>query len=347
MKQFNIYLSFFILLASCSGKGPEANQSNLKKAIPVRVAAIDTAIRLNAVTASGLISTEDEARLSFKIGGVIERILVEEGQQVRKGQLLASLNSTEITAQVQQAELALEKAKRDYERAAILFKDSVVTLEQFQNIKTALELTKQNLQQVLFNSKYASIYAPSDGFILKKILNVGEIIDAGSPVLLMGALDKTSKWVLRVGVADKEWALIETGNKAMVSIDAFPGRSFLAVVSKKALIADLASGSFEIQLILDLKGLQPAIGMFGKAIITPSKPIKGFSIPYEALLEANGQKGFVFVTKDQKTVHRIEVTIASIENNRVILSDGLSDYPFVIISGSPYLTEGANINITR
>lgn len=336
-----------MLLFSCTGKHSEKAERTRNNSIPVQVAAIDTGYNNNTIVASGLISTENEARLSFKIGGVIERILVEEGQQIREGQLLASLNSTEINAQTKQAALALAKAQRDYDRAFNLYKDSVITLEQFQNSKTGLEIAQQSLQEIQFNNKYASIYAPSDGFIIKKLLNTSEIAGPGTPVLVMGALDKTSKWVLRAGVADREWALVEKGDKAIITTDAFPGKSITASVSQKALAADMASGSYEIELAIDVKGLKPAVGMFGKAMISTSKSVKGFSIPYESLLEANGQKGFVFVTNDKKTVKRVEVIIASIDNNRVVISEGLSDYAFVIISGSPYLKDGASITITK
>lgn len=347
MKSSLAHAFVIMLLISCSDKKSERTGSTRSNSIPVKVAAIDTGNKTNTIVASGLISTEDEARLSFKIGGVIERILVEEGQQVRKGQLLAALNNTEINAQTKQAELGLAKAQRDYERASNLYKDSVITLEQFQNSKTGLEIAQQSLQQVQFNNKYASIYAPSDGFIIKKLLNAGEITGAGTPALVMSALGNASKWILRAGLADREWAQVEKGDKAEVTTDAFPGRSFSAVVTKKALAADMSGGSFEIELIVDVNGLKPAVGMFGKAMIAPSKTIKGFSIPYESLLEANGQKGFVFVTNDKKTVKRVEVIIASIDNNRVVISDGLNGYSFVIISGSPYLKEGASITITK
>lgn len=344
----SLALAFVImLLTSCSGKKSETTGSTRSSSIPVQVAQIGSVNNSNTVVASGLISTEDEIRLSFKIGGVIERMLVEEGQQVRKGQLLAAINTTEINAQTKQVELGLAKAQRDYERASNLYKDSVITLEQFQNSKTLLEIAQQNLQQVQFNNKYASIYAPTDGFIVKKLLNAGEITGAGTPALVMSALGNSSKWVLRAGLADREWALVEKGDKAIVTSDAFPDKSFTAVITKKALAADMISGSFEVELAMEVKGLKPAVGMFGKAAINPSKITKGFSIPYEALLEANGQKGFVFVTNDKKTVKRVEVNVASIDNNRVVISDGLGDYAFVIISGSPYLKDGASITITK
>lgn len=337
----------FLLLRACTEKKVRTEQSSRSNVIPVVIAPIDTVSSVNQISASGLLSTEHETRLSFKLGGVIDKVLIEEGQVVRKGQLLASLNRTEISAQVQQVQLTLEKAQRDYQRLSNLYKDSVVTLEQFQNSKTALDMAHQHLQQVQFNRQYANIFAPSNGFIVKKLLNTGEVTAPGIPVLVMSELGNGSKWVLRVGVSDRDWALIEKGNTATVTIDAFPENTFVAKVTKKALAADMASGSFQIELTLDVKGLQPAVGMFGKTNITLNNTIKGYSIPYEALLEANGNKGFVFVTDDQKTVQKVEVLITSIESHRVVIDQGLGGHAFVVISGSPYLTNGSDIKVTQ
>ena len=116
---------------------------------------------------------------------------------------------------------------------------------------------------------------------------------------------------------------------------------------ESAAAAAPASDSFEIELAIDIKGHSPAVGMFGKATISPAVNYTGHNIPYEALLEANGDKGFVFVTDDRKTVQRVEVTISAIENNRVLIADGLQGHAFVVISGSPYLTNGTKINITE
>jgi RND family efflux transporter MFP subunit len=277
------------------------------------------------------------------MAGVIESILVTEGQQVKKGQLLATLKSTEIAAQVQQVQLAVDKAQRDYQRAVNLYKDSVATLEQLQNAKTGVDIARQNLQQAAFNQQYAKIYAPSDGFIVKKIGSAGELAGPGSPVLFMNSVSGSSKWILKTGVPDKEWAVIAVGNKATVTFDAFPGKSFHAVVSKKALAADAVSGSFELQLQVDFGKEQPATGIFGTASITPSHASEGYSIPYEALLEANGKSGFVFVTDDRRTVKKVPVTISSIANNTAYISSGLQGHPYVVTSGSPYLADNSSI----
>jgi RND family efflux transporter MFP subunit len=291
-----------------------------------------------------LLSTENEARLSFKIAGIVERIFVKEGDHVKKGQLLATLKSAEIAAQVEQVQLAVEKSQRDYQRAENLYKDSVATLEQLQNAKTGIDVARQNLRQVAFNQQYSRIYAPADGFVARKIGNEGELATAGSPILFVNAVSNSSKWILRVGLSDKEWAVIEAGNKATVKFDAFPSQLFEGVISKKSIAADAASGSFQAEIKIDFGKAQPAVGMFGAAAIVPSRASFGFSIPYESLLEANGKKGFVFVSDNGRTVSKCTVDISSISNDVVYIQDGLQGHKFVVTSGSPYLNETSIIN---
>ncbi|MBC6492675.1 efflux RND transporter periplasmic adaptor subunit [Flavihumibacter stibioxidans] len=347
MNKLLMLLGMTVLLQSCGSK-PEEKTSDLGKGvIPVKLVPINRDSGQTTISVSGLLSTENEARLSFKIGGVIESITVKEGDRVRKGQLLATLKSTEISAQVQQVQLAVEKAERDYQRASNLYKDSVATLEQLQNAKTGMEIARQNLQQASFNQQYSKIYAPADGFIVRKLANVGELTGPGNPVLFMNASSGSSKWILKAGLSDQDWAAVATGNKASVQFDAYPGQTFPAVISKKALAADPVSGSFQVEMQVDFGTQQPAVGMFGTASITPLQMAAGFRIPYEALLEANGKTGFVFVSDDSKTVKKVEVTIASFDDQQAYISAGLEGHAFVVSSGSPYLADGSAISVQK
>src|SRR5882762_2895443 len=182
MKRIIISFSLLALIASCSHKNEDANavkktntpeEENL---IPVKVVSVTSEPVIDSIRATGLITTENEAKLSFKIGGVIDRIYVNEGQLVTPGELLASLKTTEINIQLDQANLALDKAQRDYSRASNLFKDSVGTLEQLQNAKTTLDIAKQAADAIAFNHQYAVIKAGADGFVAGKIANEGEVI---------------------------------------------------------------------------------------------------------------------------------------------------------------------------
>jgi RND family efflux transporter MFP subunit len=278
---------------------------------------------------------------------VIDRILVSEGDKVKRGQLLATTKSTEISAQVQQVQLGVQKAERDYQRVLNLYNDSVATLEQLQNAKTGLEIARQNLSQASFNQQYSKIYATQDGFVIRKMKNEGELSEPGAPVLVLGGVSNSSAWILSTGVADKEWALIDKGNPATISFEAFPGKSFQAVVSRKGLAADPADGTFPIELQVSFGKEQPATGMFGKASIKSMITQNGYTIPYESLLEANGKTGFVFASNDGKSVKKVEVLIGQINNNTVQVLSGLEGYAYIVSSGSPYLNDQSIITAIK
>ena len=117
---------------------------------------------------SGVLAASSEARLSFKTGGIISRIYVDEGDQVKEGQILAILNLSEINAQVKLAESGYQKAQRDLARIEKLFTDSVATLEQKQDLKTAAEVAEARMHIAKFNLRHSKIIAPSAGRILKR-----------------------------------------------------------------------------------------------------------------------------------------------------------------------------------
>lgn len=346
MRNLLLILIVSVALYACGSKAEE-KKINGNEAIPVKLISIKEEAADNLIHVTGYLSTQDELKLSFKTGGVIDKVLVKEGDKVRKGQLLATIKSTEIAAQVQQVQLGLQKAERDYQRVQNLYNDSVATLEQLQNAKTGLEIARQNLSQASFNQQYSRIYATQDGFVIRRLKNDGELSEPGAPVLIIGGVSNASAWVLATGVSDKEWSILEKGNKATVSFEAFPGKTFSAIVTKKALAADQADGSFPIELQVDFGKEQPATGMFGKASISSSLKQNGYTIPYESLLEANGRKGFVFASNDGMKVKRVEVVIGQINNNNVQITAGLEGYKYVVSSGSPYLNDESVITVIK
>ncbi len=270
-------------------------------------------------------------------------ILVKEGEGVRKGQLLATLNLTEMNSYVEQADLAFEKASRDYDRAKSLQKDSVTTVEQMQNAKTALDLAAQQLNTVKFNLKYSEIRAVNDGYILKKFANTGQVVGPGTPVFQTNGAGKTS-WILKVGVSDKQWAQIKLNDKAIITTDAMPVGELNAVVSAKSEGADPATGSFTIELkLIDNKAIDLADGLFGKATIYPSQKTGTWSIPYTSLLDGNANTGYVFVTEDNKTARKIPVSVAEIDKDSVLINGGLENTQNIIVAGSAYLSDSSPI----
>ena len=142
----------------CSKRSEE--QENKAVVTPVKTELSKRELIRRPVSTSGILAPVSQIKLSFKTGGIIEKIYVDEGSQVRKGQLLAQLDMREIEAQFNQAKSAYEKAQRDFKRAEKLYEDSVATKEQFQNAQTGLDMAKAGYEVAAFNYKYSSINAP-------------------------------------------------------------------------------------------------------------------------------------------------------------------------------------------
>jgi len=339
-------LTAAVILLSCGSDDPIDAALGGTERIAVKTLVLEDQEAARAVNGTGILTTADEVRHAFKIGGVIDRIYVDEGDIFTKGSLLATLKTDEIDAGLAQAQLGLDKAQRDLTRVTNLFRDSVATLEQYQNAQTAFDLAKEQRDAISFNSSYAYVYADFDGFVTKKMANEGEIVAAGSPILATNATSKAG-WVLRVGVSDKDWAVLTIGDSATVELDAYPNQSFTATVHRKGMAADPVSGSFQIELTVDLKGLTPAIGMFGRVHIQ-THTVENFKrIPYDALIEANGTRASVFVPLPDGKVRRQAIEIADFDNEMVKVKAGLETITEIIVSNSAFLNENSEITIIK
>ncbi len=220
-------LSLVGLIACSRSPAARAADDPPKNTVVVQVAEVTKRDFKSDLVISGVIGSETEARLSFKTGGLIESMKVRDGDQVSRGQLLATLNPTELNAQVEQAKEGLDKAQRDLARAKDLFAQGVATQEQLDNATTAWNVAQKTLEIARFNQSRSEIFAPASGVVLRKLMNEGEMAAPGSPVLLFAG-DGARDWVLRCGVSDRNWARLAKGDKATVTFDAWPGEKFRA-----------------------------------------------------------------------------------------------------------------------
>lgn len=336
-----------LVMHACSSAESSSPLPTAHAPIPVTLLPLHQEKVQEPIIASGQFTTDDETILSFKTGGIIQQVLVNEGDFVRKGQLLARLDLTEVNAQLSQAELAFEKAARDFERTRNLYHDSVATLEQFQDARTARSLAEQQLTTARFNQGFSEIRAVADGYVLKKYVNAGQLVSPGTEILRTNGAGQ-SLWTFRAAVSDKEWSRVKAGDSAMIVTDAAAGKSIPARIARKSEGADLLTGAFGLELKVEEKGDQQlASGLFGTATIIPSSTSTLWSIPHEALLDGNGNKGWVFITENRKTAHKVPVTIASVGRDRVYISNGLEGARFLITEGSAYLSDSSSIQPSK
>lgn len=318
--------------------------------VPVTLAPVRRQVLAQPIAAAGQLSSETEARLSFKTGGIVRRVLVQEGDFVQQGQLLAALDLTEISAQVAQAEQGQTKARRDLDRFGRLLADSAAPREAVENLRTAYAVAHEQARIARFNQQFSEIRAPVAGRIVRKLLNEGELAAPGTPILFMNATAGAT-WVLKAGVADKDWARLQVGDAATATLDAYPGQEFAGRVSRLAQGADPATGTWQVEIRLQPRaGARLATGLFARATLRPRRQAAYRVIPAEALVEGEGESGFVFVPVgpgpgSTTKVRKVPIRVAFLQGADVYVSHGLDSLTQVVQRGTGFLTEYSTINV--
>ncbi|MBN1961342.1 MAG: efflux RND transporter periplasmic adaptor subunit [Deltaproteobacteria bacterium] len=331
-----------ILMPSCSSS-VQADETK-SSGVPVRVQQAVNKDYVQTIVGSGVVEADHTINLSFKTGGVIAKLKVKEGDTVVKGQILGQLDLAEISSSAQMAAAGLAKAERDLKRVQALYNDGVATIEQLQDATTNLEVMRSKNDIAIFNLQHSTIRAPSNGRILRRLAEVGELTSPGRPIFIFGATGRA--FFVRVAVTDRDIVALSLGDKAEVFLDAYPLQQFFATISELAAAADPVSGTFAVELEMQASDVTLLQGMIARVSIK-TKTVQHLPfIPFEALTEGNGKQAYVFIV-DKKTdkVHRTQIEIAAIVGNEVVISQGLSAGSLVVTEGSAYLRDQENIKI--
>lgn len=329
------------LAAAGCGNGPQDSQA---RPTPVRVAPVGTAPMDPAIRAVGLLGTADEVRLSFKTGGVVAAVLVEQGAGLKKGQLLATLMQDEVAAALAQARALAAKADRDLARGRALAADEVATREQLENLMTAREVARAALRAAEFNARYSRIEAPGDGILLRRLAEPGELVAPGQPVLVAGLTG--GGWIVRATLADRDIVRITPGTRATITVDAHPGRYFDGTVVEMASAADPRSGTYEVQLAVDARDARFLSGMVAKVEFDAAAADDVLVVPVSALLEADGSAAVVYVVAPGEDVaRRVDVRIGRLVGGHVEVLGGVKPGAQVVIEGAAYLRDGTLVRL--
>ena len=340
LSSMSLALAIALFVAGCRS---EAEAPERRYETSVRVTEVVEEDGAMPIRSSGRLSPKTSMQLAFKTGGVIDRVYVDEGDRVRSGQLLAQLDLVEIDAQVALATSSFEKAVRDEERMQALFADSIVSLEQLQNVETARIAAESNLKMARFNRRHSEILAPADGRIQKRHAESSELVSGGQPILEIGA---SNNWVVRLGLPDRDVVKVALGDEARIRFDAYPGAEFEGRVTEIAEAAEQNSGTFEVEVSVVGAPKTLKNGFIASVEIVPSELATHKVIPIEALVEGNGRTALIYtVNPETGLARRVTVEIAAIYDDRVAVASGLEDVDIVVTEGAPYLTDGSSVRI--
>ncbi len=339
-----VLFGFGILsINSCtSDKAKQAEENSVVK--PNVITASVKAVNYNDnIRATGYLAYNNEYKLGFKTGGVIEDITVKEGQFVKSGTIMASLKLDEISAKVSQSEIAVAKAKRDYKRAQALYADSVATLEQLQNAESQLHDAEMNRQTAKFNYQQSKITAPGNGVVQKVLLDANEAAAPGNPVIVFGA-ENTGK-VLITNISDANVVRIKVGDNAKLQFDPYPKTIFEGEIIEIAGMATPATGTFEVKIQVNDPEQKLMPGFIGSASIHSSLEQHWYKIPVEALVSANDDTAVIYISEKGLATERT-IIVERILSDALLVSGDISDNDLVVVSGQHRLS-GKSVEVTE
>jgi RND family efflux transporter MFP subunit len=275
---------------------------------------------------------------------MIRTIHVEQGERVRRGQLLATLADDEVAAAVAQAQALADKAARDLARGQALLADEVATREQVEDLETARSVAAAGLRAALFNARYSRIEAPGDGVVQRRLAEPDELVAAGQPVLVIG--NTGGGWIVKAALSDRDVVRVQAGTTAEVTLDAFPGRRFAATVTEIAAAADPQTGTYELKLAIDPQGEHFVQGLVAKVVIQ-DQDAKGVPVvPVTALLEADGRAALVFVVAEGGShARRVAVQTGRLLGERIEIVSGLSPGDRVVTEGAAWLNDNDAVRV--
>jgi RND family efflux transporter MFP subunit len=332
------------LLAACGRTLASPSAPAAEEAIPVRTALVSHGPVDRPIRASGTVATKDEWDLAFKVGGLVAAVEVHEGQAVARGQVLARLDPTELQAGVRQAREGLEKARRDAERADQLVAGETAPRALADDARTAQAVAEATLAAAEFNLRHATLTAPDDGWVDRRLAEPGEVVGPGRPVVHLSGQGRG--FVVRAALTDRDALGVAPGVAAVVVLDARPEQRLVGRVAELSRAAGRGTGTYQVEIRLDPTAAAPLLsGLTAKIEIARTVPAAG-AVPLAAVVDGDGARGAVFAV-DGDRARRVPVLISFLQGDQVVLATGIEKLDRVVTDGAPRLVDGRLVKVTE
>ncbi|HSN51637.1 MAG TPA: efflux RND transporter periplasmic adaptor subunit [Woeseiaceae bacterium] len=331
-----------LLLGACQPQaGSEADDSGEETPpIPVETSVPVRGDVYAMYTGTAPIEAFAEADVIAKVGGEVRDLLVEEGDDVHKGQIMARLDGERLRLELNESEARLRKLQRDYERNVDLQAKGLISDGDFEKIKYEMEALEAAFNLASLELDYTQIRAPIDGVVSQRVVKLGNTIKEGDPLFKVTSLEPL---VAYLHVPEREYRNVDPGQPVGIEIDALAGETIAASVSRVSPIVDPQTGTFKITVeIVDARRrIKP--GMFGRIGVVYDVREDALQIPRSAIIEDQGTAS-VFVVEDDHAVRRAVETGYSNKGMIEIIS-GLQDGEQVITVGQASLKQDSRVNV--
>lgn len=354
-KQYILTLATVTLLASCGSEDKKAVADN-RPAIGVTVNQVSANGNSPFLAVSGKIKAENSATLSTRTMGYINNVLVNVGDNVKKGQLLVAINNTDLQAKkaqvnagITEATVAFNNAEKDYKRFKSLFENNSASQKELDDMtaryemaKARLEAAKQMENEVNAQFTYTNITAPFSGVVTSKMVEKGDMANPGQPLITVEA---PGSYEVIAMVPETEISAIKKGTEATVLVKSI-NETLKGKVTEVSTSASQTGGQYLVKVVLEQTDANILSGMFTTVQFPVERKAKTAMvlIPKEAVI-TNGQLSGVYTVSQSNTAILRWLRLGRTFGDQVEVLSGLSADESYIVSAEGKLYNGAKISI--
>ena len=327
----------WLLAVSCSNKKGQ----NVKAPTRVKTQMVSPGMVDNAQTYVGIVEEREATAVSFTGMGVVKRMLVNEGQTVAKGQLIAEMDDTQARNLLSGAEAQMTQANDALERYKMLHDNGSLPEVQWVEIQSKVAQAKSQLEVAKKNLADCRLIAPVSGIIGKKLIGTGE---TALPSQAVVSILDISTVKVKVAVPEAEIGGINATTPTSISVEAING-SYKGGRIEKGVQADALTHTYDIRINVanGNRKLLPGMVASVRFISEGSQAIGSKMIPVTAVQKKADGTLFVWTVGKDSTVHRTTVTIGQTQGNYINVIDGLNVGDRIAIEGYQKLSENSKV----
>jgi membrane fusion protein, multidrug efflux system len=305
---------------------------------------------------TGTLKPYEEVTVSSEVDGIVRKIMVEEGSLVYARSLLAVINDIDYTlelkrsdAALSQAQANLDNAQAEFKRKDTLYKEELITKQQFDDVTTRLALAQADLERARATLETSRerlartrVYSPLVAAVKEKKVSVGDYVRNGTPLFQLIKIDSLK---LNFTISEKDVAGLKTGQEVVFTVDAFPGKQFTGKISLLYPNVEEKTRTLQAEAIVSNNNHVLKPGYFARIQIFTQAARDAVVVPITALLYDDSTIR-IFVVGGNKAQERIIKTGNKYEEYVEVL-EGVKEKEQVVVVGQNNLSEGVKVNVAR
>jgi len=338
-----LLLSLSVSLGGCHGSESRAEPGKAQdtaRIVKVDVIEVTPAPIHDVLVLPGETQAWQDVLVAADKNGRVEWIGPREGEQVKKGELLARIDVAALKTIISRAEASAELAKDLYDRRKTLFDRGIVHKEALERAKTDKALAESDLVKAKVEYDRGFPHSPISGMVNYLHVDEGEFVNRGQPMVELVNVDKIK---IHVNVPELDVRYLKKGQDVMVTIDAFPDLRLDGKVDFVSYKADPATKTFWVRVLIDNKNHEIRPGMIARVAFLRRMIPDALSAPLFAIQDKGGER-LLFVEEDGIARART-ISIGVIERDRVQITDGLKPGDHLIVTGQRDVEEGMKVQV--